>query len=138
MISLDNIYFLIQGIRAVGFFNAVVIMPLVVVFAVAATVFLIKHNRVSVIKWIGASLATAGLHCTVFIIYSYFANSLNYAPLVDIRTAPLLGLDITMLINVLQKHPSKHQEVVLNMGNKYRYRMINLKYSEGLMCIRNH
>lgn len=137
MISLDNIQFLMQGIRAVGFFNAVVIMPLAVVFAVAGAVFLIKHNRVCAIKWLGASLATAGLHYTVFIIYSYFANSLNYAPLVDIWTAPLLGLGIAMLINVLQNRPSKHY-VVLHMGNKYRYRMINLKYSEGLMCIRNH
>jgi hypothetical protein len=108
MISLDNIQFLFQGIRAIGFLNAVIIMPLAVVFAVAGAYFLIRKNFVSAMEWLGVSLATVGLHYTVYLVYSYYTNSLNYAPLVDIWTVPLLGLGISMLVCVLQNRSSKH------------------------------
>ncbi len=108
MISIDNIAFLVQGIRAVGFLNAVVVMPLAVIFAVAGAYFLIKQHKDSAMKWLGASLATAGLHYTLYIVYSYFANSLNYALLVDIWTIPLLGLGITLLVNARQMRSFGH------------------------------
>lgn len=108
MISLDNLEFLVQGIRAVGFFNAIVVMPLAVVFATVGAYFLLKQSKVSAIPWFGASLATTGFHYAVYLAYSYFTVSLNYALLVDIWTIPLLGLGLTLIINARKTRSFVH------------------------------
>ena len=99
MISADTLKFLLQGIRAVGFLNAVVLMPLAVVLAVIGAYRLIQLKEGSSMKWLGASLAVVGLNYLIYVVYSYFANSVNTLPLVDVWTVPLLGLGIALMIN---------------------------------------
>jgi hypothetical protein len=99
MISADALRFLLQGIRIVGFLNAVVLMPLAVVLAIAGAFRLFQLREHSAMLWLGASLALVGLNYSIYVIYSYFANSLNSLPLVDVWTVPLLGLGIALMIN---------------------------------------
>jgi hypothetical protein len=106
MISADTLKFLFEGIRAIGFLNAVVVMPFAVIFAIAGAARIFQQKEVSAIKWIGASLAVVGLNYLIYLIYSYFANSLNFVPLVDIWTIPLLGLGIALLLN--SRKPKSH------------------------------
>ena len=99
MISAETLKFLFQGIHAVGFLNAVVLMPLAVVLAIAGAVRLFQQKKCSAMMWLGASLAVVGLNYVIYVIYSYFANSLNSLPLVDVWTIPLLGLGIALIFN---------------------------------------
>ncbi len=99
MISAETLKFLFEGIHAVGFLNAIVLMPLGVVLAIVWAVRLFQQKECSAIMWLGASLAVVGLNYVIFVIYSYFANSLNSLPLVDVWTIPLLGLGIALMVN---------------------------------------
>jgi hypothetical protein len=96
MISIKGITFL-TGIVAVGFLSAVVLMPLAVIFAVAGAFSLGKSKTASAMKWLGLALVTVGLYYAFYLVYSYFAHSLNSVVLVDVWTVPLLGLGIAML-----------------------------------------
>ena len=97
MISADSLQFIFQGIRAVGFFNAVAFMPFAAVLAIVGAYRLFRQNVFSAIRWLGGSLSVLGLNYSVYVVYSYFANSLNTLPLVDVWTVPLLGLGIALL-----------------------------------------
>jgi hypothetical protein len=97
MISVDTLQFIFQGIRAVGFFNAVALMPFSVVFAAVGAYRLFQYNVTSAVRWIGASLFVVGLNYSIYVVFSFMANSLNTLPLVDVWTVPLLGLGITLL-----------------------------------------
>jgi len=99
MISADSLKFLFQGIRAVGFFNAVALMPFAIVFAALAAYRTWQQREASAIEWLGAALAIVGLNYVIYLVYSYFANSLNFVPLVDIWTIPLLGLGVALILN---------------------------------------
>ena len=99
MISAETLKFLFEGIHAVGFLNAILLMPLVVVLAIVGSVRLLQQKECSATRWLGASLAVVGLNYVIYIIYSYFANSLNSLPLVDVWTIPLLGLGIALMVN---------------------------------------
>jgi hypothetical protein len=106
MISVDTLRFLFEGIRVVGFLDAVVLMPLAVVLAVVGAFRLTQQNIKSAMLWMGASLATVGLNYSIYAIYSYYANSINSLPLVDVWTIPLLGLGIALIINSRKiQHP---------------------------------
>jgi hypothetical protein len=104
MISTDTIKFLLQGIRAVGFLNAVILMPLAVALAVIGAYQLIQLKECLAMKWLGASLSVVGLNYLIYIVYSYYANSLNTLPLVDVWTVPLLGLGLMLMINSRKPH----------------------------------
>ena len=99
MISADTLRFLLQGIRIVGFLNAVVLMPFAVVLAIVGAFRLFQLKERSAMGWLGASLAVVGLNYLIYVIYSFFANSLNSLPLVDVWTVPLLGLGVALIIN---------------------------------------
>ena len=99
MISADTTQFLFQGIRVVGFLNAVVLMPLAVVLAVVGAFRLFQQRESSAMGWLGKSIAVVGLNYVIYVVYSYFANSLNSLPLVDVWTIPLLGLGVALIIN---------------------------------------
>jgi hypothetical protein len=105
MISADTLRFLLQGIRAVGFLNAVVLMPLAVVFASVGAFRLIQQKERSAMGWLGASLAMVGLNYTIYVFYSYLTNSINTLPLVDVWTIPLFGLGIVLIFNSRKKQP---------------------------------
>lgn len=105
MISVDTFRFLFEGISFFGFLDAVVLMPLAVVLAILGALRLIQQSNRSATVWIGASLATVGLNYSIYVIYSYFANSLNSLPLVDVWTIPLLGLGIALIINSRKIEP---------------------------------
>jgi hypothetical protein len=104
MISTDTLNFLLQGIRAVGFLNAIILMPLAVVLAVIGAYRLIQLKECLAMKWLGASLALVGLNYLIYIVYSYYANSLNTLPLVDVWTVPLLGLGVMLILNSRKLH----------------------------------
>ncbi len=105
MISADTLRFLFQGIRVVGFLDAIVLMPLAVVLAIVGAFRLIQQKYMSAMVWIGASLTMVGLNYAIYVIYSYYANSLNSLPLVDVWTIPLLGLGIALIINSRKTKP---------------------------------
>ena len=103
MIYTDSFKFIFEGIRAVGFVNGVAVMPFAVVFAVAGAWRLWQNKEFSAMKWLGASLAVVGLNYVIYLVYSYFAHSLNSLPLVDIWAIPLLGLGVALLFNARRK-----------------------------------
>jgi hypothetical protein len=105
MISAGTLGFLFEGIHVVGFLDAVVLMPLAVVLAVVGAFRLTQQNIKAAMLWMGASLATVGLNYSIYVIYSYFANSLNSLPLVDVWTIPLLGLGTALIINYRKTQP---------------------------------
>lgn len=98
MINKESLRF-IEGIRAVGFYNAVVFMPLAVVFAVVGVVRLFQQRRQSATKWFGLSLMVIGLNYIVYLGFVYYVHSLNTLPVVDIWTIPLLALGIALIFN---------------------------------------
>jgi hypothetical protein len=98
MVSAESLRF-IEGIRAVGFFNALAFMPFAIVFASVGAYRVFQQKELSAKKWFGASLSVIGLNYAIYLAYSYFAGTLNTLPLVDIWTIPLLGLGIALLIN---------------------------------------
>jgi hypothetical protein len=99
MISAETLRFLSQGITIIGFLNAFLLMPLAIVLAIVGAFKLIQQKNRSATVWIGASLAMVGLNYSIYVIYSYFTNSLNSLPLVDVWTIPFLGLGIALIIN---------------------------------------
>jgi hypothetical protein len=103
MVSLQSLRF-IEGIRAVGFFNALVFMPFSIIFAIAGAYRLFQQNESSAMRWFGASLSVIGLNYAIYLAYTYFVNSLNTLPLVDIWTIPLLPLGVALLINSRKAH----------------------------------
>jgi hypothetical protein len=105
MISADTFRFLFQGIRVVGFLDAIVLMPIAVVLAIVGAFRLIQQKNVSAMVWTGASLAMVGLNYSIYVVYSYYSNSLNSLPLVDVWTIPLLGLGIALIINSRKTKP---------------------------------
>lgn len=102
MISAESLRF-IEGIRAVGFFNALAFMPFSIVFAVAGAYRLFQQEEYPAMRWFGASLSVIGLNYAIYLAYSYFAHSLNTLPLVDVWTVPLLGLGMALLIKSRKK-----------------------------------
>jgi hypothetical protein len=98
MVSAESLRF-IEGIRAVGFFNALVFMPFAIGFVVVGAVRVFQQKDRSAMKWFGVSLSIIGLNYIIYFAYSYLANTLNTLPLVDIWTIPLLGLGIALVIN---------------------------------------
>jgi hypothetical protein len=98
MISLDNTSFLFEGVRAIGFLNAVAFMPIAVIFAVAGAWFASKNNLKHALSLVGTSLAIVGLHYIIYLGYSAYTNSLNFALLVDIWTVPLFCLGLVLII----------------------------------------
>ncbi len=108
MISIDTLQFLLQGIRAVGFLDAVAYMPFSIVFSVAGATRLFRHNPSSALKWFGASLIVVGLNYCIYIVYSYFAGVLNTLPLVDVWTVPLLGLGLALVASAKTENGQRY------------------------------
>lgn len=96
MINKQSLKF-IEGIRAVGFYNALALMPFAIIFALVGTAMLFRNRTRSATMWLGASLAVIGLNYTIYLAYVYYVHSLNTLPLVDIWTIPLLALGITLI-----------------------------------------
>jgi len=98
MLSISSLRF-IEGIRAVGFFNALVLMPFAIVFAVVGVYRLFRKEEGSAMTWFGLSLVVVGLNYTIYLFYVYTVHSLNTLPVVDIWTLPLLALGIALIVN---------------------------------------
>ncbi len=96
MVSINGLGFL-SGIIAVGFVSAAVLMPLAAVFTWLGAVSWFKHRMQLAVACCGAALSFVGLYYAVYWVYSYFANSLNLAPLVDVWAVVLLGLGVTLI-----------------------------------------
>ena len=98
MISLQSLGF-ISGIRGIGFFNALLLMPFSIVFAVAGAYRLFQQKERQTMRLFGAALSIIGLNYVIYLAYAYFVNALNTLPVVDIWTMPLLGLGITVILS---------------------------------------
>lgn len=98
MVSLMGLPFLLTGIIAVGFLDAVVLMPLAIVFAVLGVHRLSKQKVGPALRWFGLALTAVGLSYTIYVVYSYAVNALKFALLVDVWTIPLLGLGVGLLL----------------------------------------
>jgi hypothetical protein len=90
--------FLFSGIRAWGFFDAVIFMSLAVAFAAFGCYRLVKQGEGSAVKLLGLSLAMVGLQYVIFLVYAYVVNAWALALLMDVWTVPLLGLGASLLI----------------------------------------
>jgi hypothetical protein len=101
MITIASLTFL-EGIRAVGFFNALAFMPFAIAFAIAGAYQFYRRKERSAMKWFGASLIVIGLNYTIYLAFTYIVNSLNTLPLVDIWTIPLLAVGITLILNAYE------------------------------------
>ena len=102
MINAEGLQF-ITGIRAVGFYNALVLMPFAIVFAGIAAYRVFQQRYRSAISWLGASLLVIGLNYSIYLAFAYFVKALNTLPVVDIWTIPLLALGIALLCLQRQK-----------------------------------
>ncbi|MCW4030655.1 MAG: hypothetical protein NWE92_13550 [Candidatus Bathyarchaeota archaeon] len=96
MISAETLTF-IQGINAVGFFNAWALMPFSVVFAVVGAYRLFQQKIAGAMRWFGASLLVIGLNYTIYLGFTYAVGALNTLPLVDIWAVPLLALGAALV-----------------------------------------
>ena len=99
MLLIEGFSFLTSGIRAIGFFNAVVFMSLAVIFAIIGARYNGKEIEVTARKWISLSMVMVGLHYVIYLVYSYFVGALKFVPLVDIWTVPLLFLGLALLLS---------------------------------------
>jgi hypothetical protein len=95
--SQNGAAFLFSGIRALGFFDAVIFLSLAVAFAAFSCYRLGKQNASSTLNWLGLSLAMVGLQYAIFSVYAYVVNAWASALLIDVWTVPLLGLGISLL-----------------------------------------
>ncbi|MCW4045904.1 MAG: hypothetical protein NWE94_10375 [Candidatus Bathyarchaeota archaeon] len=93
-----GIAFLLSGIRALGFFNAVIFMSLAVVFAAFACHRLVKKNTGSATKLFGLSLTMIGIQYALLLVYAQVVNAWALTLLIDVWTAPFLGLGAALLI----------------------------------------
>jgi len=102
MINTESLQF-IAGFRAVGFYNALVLMPFAIIFAGVAAYRVFQQRYRSAIRWLGASLLVIGLNYSIYLAFAYFVKTLNTLPLVDIWTIPLLALGIALINSQRQK-----------------------------------
>lgn len=98
MVVNDGLEVFFSGITGVGALNAFIFMSLAVVFAIGCSIYLMKKNFTSGYRWLALSLTMVGLHYTIYVVYSYYVNTLNSIWLIDIWTIPLLGLGLTLLL----------------------------------------
>jgi hypothetical protein len=98
MLSLYGLGFL-TGIITVGFVSSAVLMPAAVVFAWAGAFYWFKRRVQLATVFGGVALCLVGLYYLIYWVYSYFANSLNFVPLVDVWAVPLLGLGVTLIFS---------------------------------------
>jgi hypothetical protein len=99
MISNEGIMFLLSGIRALGFLNAVIVMSLALIFSIVTYYNLFKNKKALAYRWCGLTLTLIGLHYIIFLFYSYVVGALDYVWLVDIWTIPLFGLGFSILMS---------------------------------------
>lgn len=99
MASSSGVQFLLTGLPLVGFLNSAVLFSLAIILSVVATVYLLKDRINAALKWFSLASVLVGLHYIVFVVYSYFANSLNFAWLVEVWAIPLFGLGLAFLKN---------------------------------------
>jgi hypothetical protein len=95
MISAESLQF-IQGSQAIGFYDALILMPLAVAFAVVAGVGLFRKKIRFSMFWAGVSLAAIGLNYIVYLFFLDLVGRLSTAPLVDIWAIPLFALGLAL------------------------------------------
>lgn len=103
MLSAGGIAFLFSGIRGLGFFDAIILMSLALIFAVVGGYRLVKQKAVSAVNFLGLSMAMVALQYVIFLAYSYMVNVMASAFLIDVWTAPLLGLGLSLLITKVKR-----------------------------------
>ncbi|MFB3888173.1 MAG: hypothetical protein ACE14S_01670 [Candidatus Bathyarchaeia archaeon] len=126
MVSIGGLTFLLTGIISIGFVSAVTLTPLAVASAVIGAHVFREFKTVSALSWAGLALAAIGLYYVVYWVYSYFANSLNFALLVDTWTVPLLGLGIALILQsrrtLQQCTPTKRIQTIPEIGQNHSFR----------------
>jgi hypothetical protein len=97
MLLIEGVGFLTSGIRAIGFFDAIIFMSLAVILAAMGARSHGKEIEVAARKWIGLSMVMVGLHYVIYLVYSYIVGALGFVLLVDVWTVPLLFLGLALL-----------------------------------------
>ncbi|MEJ2281882.1 MAG: hypothetical protein P8X97_08280 [Candidatus Bathyarchaeota archaeon] len=88
---------LLNNLNPLGFFNAIILLSLAVIFAAIGFV-KIKQNSI-ISKWFGASLTMIGLHFIILVIFYVLQNTLNVLYLYELWTIPLFGLGLSIIFN---------------------------------------
>lgn len=110
MFAIGGLQFLLTGIMAIGFLDAIVIMSLALILALTTTYYLIKQNRQTATKFLGLTLTAVGLHYLIYMIYAYLAEALGLAFLIDVWTIPLIGAGLSILRISLQKNNNQEKD----------------------------
>jgi hypothetical protein len=97
MVAQDGLAVFFSGITGVGALNAFVFMSLAVIFAIISMFGLVRKKLNSALKWAALSLVMVGLHYAIYVVYSYYVNTLGSVMLIDVWTIPLLGLGLALL-----------------------------------------
>lgn len=98
MTKLEGIAFLLTRLSCLGFFNTILLMPLAICLAVYGVYnFTTLDEGSKPFSCIGLSLSIVGVHYTVYLVYSYFSNALNFVLLTDIWTIPFCGLGFSII-----------------------------------------
>ena len=103
MLSGAGLDFLLSGITAMGFLDATILMSLALLLAVGSSYYFAKQRWNLAIKLFGLALTTLGLHYLIYILYSYLAEALSLALLIDVWAIPLLGVGLATLRAILKK-----------------------------------
>jgi hypothetical protein len=97
MFSVGGLDFLLSGIIAIGFLDATILMSLVLILAIGSSYYFAKQKWHSAAKWLGLALAALGLHYLIYLVYSYLADALSLAFLIDVWAIPLIGVGLAIL-----------------------------------------
>jgi hypothetical protein len=100
-----GIQYMMTGFTYVLFFNSVVILTLVEIFAFVGLVPLIRiGNQSSFIKKMSSlSLILIGTHFVIYLLYAAFTANLTFALSFDIWLIPVLGLGLSLLKEQIPK-----------------------------------
>jgi len=97
MFSVGGLEFLLSGIIAIGFLDATILMSLALFLAIGSSYYFAKQRRRSALKLLGLSLTAVGLHYLIYLVYSYLAEALSLALLIDVWAIPLIGVGLAIL-----------------------------------------
>jgi hypothetical protein len=95
MALVGGIPMLLDALNPLGFFNALIILSLSVIFAFIGF-FKIENDGI-LSKWFGLSITFIGLHFIILVIFYILQNSPNVLYLFELWTIPLFGVGLSII-----------------------------------------
>ncbi len=88
----------IYGLTSIRFLNSAVTLSIALVLAIIGFFMMMKNGiNKQTIRFFAAAFIVVGLHFSIFILYSFFTNALQFALLVEIWPVTFLGLGFSLL-----------------------------------------